>query len=111
MPSNDAARLCACPCCGYATLPSRGDDEICPICFWEDDGQDDEDADDERGGPNRISLTAARINFLRIGVADPKDQPHVRAPLPTDRRVRVFALEDGRLADWTDREPENPDRE
>jgi hypothetical protein len=104
MSSNVAGPLRACPCCGYATLPSRGDYEICPICFWEDDGQDDQDADDERGGPNRVSLTAARINFLRIGVAEPKDQPHVRAPLPTDRRVRVFALEDGRVVDRTGRE-------
>lgn len=101
MASDDAAPLLACPCCGYATLPGRDDYDICPICFWEDDGHDDDDADDARGGPNGVSLTAARINFLRVGVAEPKDRPHVRAPLPTDRRVRVFVLEDGLLVDRT----------
>lgn len=52
-----------CPCCGYATLSARGDFEICTICWWEDDGQDDHNADKERGGPNKSSLTAARKNF------------------------------------------------
>ena len=29
----------ACPCCGFVTLPERGGCEICPVCFWKDDGQ------------------------------------------------------------------------
>ncbi|MFF1770133.1 CPCC family cysteine-rich protein [Streptomyces sp. NPDC058249] len=29
-----------CPCCGFLTLDERGSYEICPVCFWEDDGQD-----------------------------------------------------------------------
>jgi Cysteine-rich CPCC len=37
-----------CPCCGFITLTERSADEICPVCFWEDDGQDDHDADEER---------------------------------------------------------------
>ena len=36
----------ACPCCGFLTLPSRGGYDICPVCFWEDDGQDDPAADE-----------------------------------------------------------------
>ncbi|GAB2888231.1 CPCC family cysteine-rich protein [Nocardioides pacificus] len=28
-----------CPCCGHRTLPSGpGDYELCPVCWWEDDG-------------------------------------------------------------------------
>src|SRR5215216_1988474 len=51
----------ACPCCGYLTLDDRAGYEICPVCSWEDDGQDDHDADEVRGGPNYgLSLTAAR---------------------------------------------------
>ncbi|MBV9241580.1 MAG: hypothetical protein JO314_06190 [Acidobacteria bacterium] len=51
----------ACPCCGEHTLYERGGDEICRICKWEDDGQDDHDADNVRGGPNEsLSLTEAR---------------------------------------------------
>ena len=26
-----------CACCGYQTIEAKGDYEICPICFWEDD--------------------------------------------------------------------------
>lgn len=52
-----------------------------PVCFWEDDGQGDHDADVVRGGPNYdLSLAVARENFRRIGAADPKNLPHVRAP-------------------------------
>jgi len=58
----------ACPCCGYLTLPSRGEEDICPVCFWQDDGQDDHDADDVRGGPNyELSLSEARSNFQGLG--------------------------------------------
>jgi hypothetical protein len=42
------------------TLNERGGWEICAVCFWEDDGQDDHDADNVRGGPNgALSLTQA----------------------------------------------------
>ena len=59
----------ACPCCGYATLDARGEYEICSVCWWEDDGQDNDDANVVRGGPNsNISLTRARINFLTTGI-------------------------------------------
>ncbi len=55
-----------CPCCGCRTLTERGAYDICPVCGWEDDGQDDADADVVRGGPNgRLSLAAARRAFRR----------------------------------------------
>lgn len=70
-----------CPCCGYRTLRERNAYDICPVCFWEDDGQGDADADEVRGGPNRsLSLTGGRENYKRIGAADPQDLPHVRPP-------------------------------
>ncbi|MGW3665739.1 CPCC family cysteine-rich protein [Streptomyces sp. NPDC005141] len=34
------------------TLHERGSYEICPVCLWEDGGQDDHDADRVQGGPN-----------------------------------------------------------
>ena len=62
----------ACPCCGYATLDARGEYEICTVCWWEDDGQDNDDANFIRGGPNsNDSLTRARINFLLTGIFHP----------------------------------------
>ncbi|MFF4509354.1 CPCC family cysteine-rich protein [Streptomyces sp. NPDC001401] len=71
-----------CPCCGYLTLAERGLYEICPVCFWEDDGQDDHDADRVRGGPNgRLSLTEARQNFHAIGASDQRRTQFVREPL------------------------------
>ena len=81
-----------CPCCGYATLETRGDWEICPICFWEDDGQDDADAHEERGGPNRSSLLAGRWSFLTVGAAHEEDVANVRAPTSEDRRARIFRV-------------------
>jgi hypothetical protein len=54
-----------CPCCGYPTLPGRGHFDICELCNWEDDGQDDPYADEVWGGPNYLySLTQARNNFV-----------------------------------------------
>jgi hypothetical protein len=36
------------------------------LCFWEDDGQDDLDADEVKGGPNYdYSLLEARNNFSK----------------------------------------------
>lgn len=41
------------------------------MCFWEDDGQDDHDADEIRSGPNRgLSLSEARRNFADDGASD-----------------------------------------
>jgi hypothetical protein len=55
-----------CPCCGYYTLPARCSWEICLICFWEDDGQDELDGDKIYGGPNGAdSLTTYRVEFDR----------------------------------------------
>jgi hypothetical protein len=58
-----------CPCCGYPTLTERASYEICELCNWEDDGQDDDSADEVWGGPNSdYSLTEARENFKKYRV-------------------------------------------
>jgi hypothetical protein len=70
--ANDI-HLYTCPGCGFPSLEERGDFEICDICNWEDDGQDDH-ADGIFGelrakamivsGPNgNLSLTENRINI------------------------------------------------
>jgi len=75
-----------CPCCRCLTLPERGGYELCPVCFWEDDGQDDADADVVRGGPNyTLSLSTARTNYARIGACEERVLPHVRPPRPEER--------------------------
>ena len=64
--------LMACPCCGYYTLAARASYEICPVCWWEDDGQDNDQANEAWGGPNSdLSLAQARINFLTSGISNP----------------------------------------
>ncbi|WP_435055213.1 CPCC family cysteine-rich protein [Micromonospora aurantiaca (nom. illeg.)] len=77
-----------CPCCGFLTLERRGYYEICPVCFWDDDGQDDHDAGRVRGGPNRrLSLLDARRNFTTIGASDPGRLKHVRPPRPEEHPI------------------------
>jgi Uma2 family endonuclease len=75
-----------CPCCHYWTLFEPARWEICPVCFWEDDGQGDADADEVFGGPNGSeSLTTARANYLRIGAAEERCLGFVREPHPWER--------------------------
>jgi len=75
-----------CPCCGFKTLSERGGFDICPVCFWEDDGQDEHDADVVRGGPNyTLSLTKARENVRECGACERKHIKNVRKPLPEEQ--------------------------
>ena len=68
-----------CPWCGSLTIAEPGGFEICPVCFWEDDGQGDADADKVLGGPNgSLSLSQARVNFKTIGACEECFLPNVR---------------------------------
>lgn len=83
-----------CPCCGHRTLRERGGFEVCPVCFWEDDGQDDVDAHVDRGGPNGGStLWQARTRFLKYG-ASTGSGPHVRRASADEPKVRHWSLLD-----------------
>jgi hypothetical protein len=74
-----------CPCCDFVTLPERGNYLICPVCFWEDDGQD-LGALDEPSGPNhRITLRQGRANFRRFGACE---VAMVKNVVPTAERRR-----------------------
>jgi hypothetical protein len=77
-----------CPCCGYLTLKRRAAFEICEVCYWQDDGQDDMDADLVRGGPNAaMSLTDARTNFAQFGACEREALQHVRPPELQEKSV------------------------
>jgi hypothetical protein len=81
----EVTRTYPCPCCGFKTLFGRGQNEICPVCFWEDDGQDSHDAAEVRGGPNGgLSLAQARKNFIAIRACDERHLNHVRPPNPDE---------------------------
>lgn len=71
--------------------------EICELCFWEDDGQDDIDAHECLGGPNHVSLNEARKNFLEFGAAEKKDLSCVRSVVSTDENVRNYKLINGQV--------------
>lgn len=56
------------------------------MCFWEDDGQDDHDASEVRGGPNGVlSLEDARRACALHDVSDPKFAKNVRPPLADEQ--------------------------
>ena len=67
-------RLFRCRCCGYKTLKQIGHFDICKICFWEDDGADD---DERYSPPNRMTLKEARNNFEMYGACDEKSLQHL----------------------------------
>ncbi len=81
--------MLGCPCCGHATLPKRGGYDICPVCFWEDDGSDDANVD-AVSGPNHITLREGRINVLRISACDQRARQHVRSPTAQEVQLRRF---------------------
>lgn len=79
-----------CPCCGYPTLSERGGYEICRLCNWEDDGQDDDRADEVWGGPNsNYSLTEARHNFAQhLTMYRPGDEQAYQRGVKKEARKR-----------------------
>ena len=59
---------------------------LCPVCWWEDDGQEDEDAEVVRMTVNGdLSLKEARRFFAACGAAHPRFLPYVRRPQVTEQ--------------------------
>lgn len=80
--------LVLCPCCGFRTKDAVGDFEICPVCFWQDDGQNEDSVDEVWGGPNKLlSLAQARLNFAQFGAASEELKSYVRPPRVGERDV------------------------
>ena len=62
--NENKIELHTCPGCSYPTLTEKGGYEICCVCNWEDDNQDDKEADEIWGSPNsKLSLTENRLNI------------------------------------------------
>jgi hypothetical protein len=55
-----ATKVFRCPCCKYKTLHGRGYFEVCQVCGWEDDGQDEADAERVLGEPQRRVKSSTR---------------------------------------------------
>lgn len=84
-----------CPCCGYPTLTAQNEWEICILCHWEDDGQDDSSANQILGGPNgKYSLTMARKNFEKylIMYSPDSDTRIVPEDWPGERSIKASLI-------------------
>ena len=94
---GDEDQLVACPCCGRASLTESGGYDICKVCWWEDDGQDNNQAD-HGSGPNHLTLTQARANYLAHGIFDPRREDLRAHQEPADKYAvaRTFTLSSNR---------------
>jgi len=57
-------KLHPCNCCGYLTIDKPGQYSICKVCFWEDDGTNE---DSRYSGPNKMTLGEAKEHFAQLG--------------------------------------------
>lgn len=70
----------ACLVCGHKTIMHRGSFEICPVCFWEEEGAVDQ-PNAPKGGPNgNLSLNQARANYEKFGAIEERFVSLVRLP-------------------------------
>ncbi|MBF2515690.1 CPCC family cysteine-rich protein [Listeria marthii] len=84
-----------CACCNCLTIDERGEFEICPICFWEDDGyfvfteeeiyshyQKTSSVEDllniPSGANHDLTLLEARQNFKEFGACELAMKAYVR---------------------------------
>ncbi len=63
---KNGLKLTICPGCGFPTFSKQWFQDICSVCNWQHDGQDDPYADEIWGGPNyELSLTENRLNICK----------------------------------------------
>lgn len=75
-----------CPCCGYLMFgEGPGSDDICEICYWEDDIVQLRDPH-FAGGANVLSLLESQRNFADFGAVEQRLRGNVRPPKPTEHR-------------------------
>ncbi|WP_338672681.1 CPCC family cysteine-rich protein [Streptomyces sp. SCSIO 30461] len=104
-----------CPCCGHRVLGAMpGSYEICPVCFWEDDGVQFR-WPTMSGGANKVSLIEAQRNYQDFGACDQQGRRYVRPPAtdePLDPAWRPIDLTRDSFEDWAaqDRAPWPDDR-
>ena len=106
----NSLQLFTCPGCGFPTLRERGAYEICAVCNWEDDDQDDEQADEIRGGPNAfLSLTE---NRLEIGKALKQLADNLQGSVNDNPQevISILTNHDKRMNTMGDQIPETADR-
>ena len=82
LPDDEKPRF-VCHVCDHVTLPARADWDICPVCFWEDDGSDTLDGASARN--EELTLRQARDNFRILGACS---ESAVSKVIPPEDRAR-----------------------
>jgi len=70
-----------CRCCGYLTFegsPQENAYDICPVCFWENDGCK---SDEDYSEPNHMTLGEAKQNYVKFGACDQQSAENTRSPM------------------------------
>ncbi|MFY0697560.1 MAG: hypothetical protein JXR11_06895 [Balneola sp.] len=71
--SSTSSLKASCPCCHYIAIKERNIYEICPVCYWEDEGEKwDLELDIESGANHGLTLREGRKNFAEFGASDKK---------------------------------------
>jgi len=98
---NRNSRKYACPCCGYFTLSDEADNtfQLCPVCYWEDDGVQLKDPMYEDGA-NRVSLVQAKENFKSFGAIEERFKKYVRPPLEEEKQVFYISKDVIKVEKW-----------
>lgn len=95
-----------CLCCGYKTLDTRGEYDICPVCFWEDDAYlifteksikslyyDKEPIENElldipSGANHGLTLRQGQENYRLFGACEKEMLPYVRKPHMSEKTTK-----------------------
>jgi hypothetical protein len=72
-----------CVICGYRTLDSRCDWDICPICFWEDDVLLKK-GDTKSPANGELRVSEAQANYMVYRCCSKEHLRFVRQPLSTE---------------------------
>lgn len=69
-----------CPCCGHLVFDEPpGSDDICLVCFWQDD-ENQLRWPELAGGANAVSLREAQATYAELGASEARFVGDVRAP-------------------------------
>lgn len=64
--------------------------DVCRVCYWEDDGSDNDSVDEPSYKNLGLSLREARVNFVRTGVCDGTSTRYTRSPTVVEIELRRF---------------------
>lgn len=80
--TGEEEQLEHCNCCSYRTIEESGAYEICPVCFWEDDGICLPEAESEANG---MKLQEGRDNFEKYGACSEMARNFVSKDDPAEK--------------------------